>query len=1198
MDKATRGTEYDALFQAAGEKYGVEPSILRAIASVESNFNPQAVGPKTRSGRAQGMMQFVPATAKAYNLEDPFNPEQSVDAAARLMRDLQKQYKGDVGKALEAYNGGPRLVGKSKQTAKYREMVLARAGRAPSDEIPEPAQPIIGAKSVPKELKQGQMYGEAPKMPAAAPRQVTMGTIEGMPPSYRTAFALQYLADTEPDDDPEAKANDLLARLDELEAEDAPLASSKLASFFAEQAAQPMNAFQTIQSKRNPQKQQKKRALPSMQVVQGFAEGGDVSKDFSPEMQRLMREERMSPSSLQRTTLPKGSAQTATIALPGLRAYVDPALTDTYTAGYVFGDAPVGDTTMFLRGDRDLDTVAHESEHLLAKRQLEHPTEINSLFDSMFGDKEQGKSARSSFVRNAVDLYPYLQEKYGVQSAYFQPEMYDYQRRYGAAQNLLYEQLATLSAIEQNQKVDLTKDPELRKTLFSDKGVREAYNALTGLRQTRLDSKDIRPHTRVPEKETSTLDTVKQFLGFKDGGEVDVSEQMTVGTLPEDAKDYKEVLKGLKKSLGDIRRGIQYAPADLVGAPVDIANMVLQPFGLGSEKPFMGSEYLIDKGVEAGIYEKPSGTATETLSRLGAGIMAPTLGARTVGRGIASLEESLKGPPEGAIKPRGGIIDPGLVDPKVTPSTLLAEPRQVTRARETAQAKLKDAMGRDIDPEKRDALVNFIDSKYSKYVTTDLGTEADPVRQTMKQGKTVPSSRLASEKDIYDQLANVQSLRTTGKPVEETVFFPANIEEAERSFERAYDRATNIKPRMLVRATDLDEDSREILARSASRIDVYNLIKRTAANEVYGSSLPLKVGVFAKMDPPLGIQKIVRNYVDQVKKNAQLMEQEGNPDGLETLLDQTNIELLSDNKYDALNDTLKRSVNKELVFSTEMQSVVGEHNPERIIETLAAVPTDKLYKLNFKEAYELGTKLLEPVRKYEQSIAMAEAKQTPPKEALFYFTNPVLDLKKGEASLQWVQLENSKAARMEGAMMGHSVGDYDKLKPYNLGGKEAFDAGNAKIFSLRTERGVPKVTLEYGKPVKDLAFYFNEPDEDLVRQVQGLSNSAPLDYLQETFDLLKKKGLRFPQGQMQSYFRDRNGKDLDQRIAINWDRLQKYYEKGNPFDYKISNDIDVNGDPVIIVTSPDDTKVYNPIDKSSVRYAKGGLVSKPLYDRA
>jgi hypothetical protein len=635
-----------------------------------------------------------------------------------------------------------------------------------------------------------------------------------------------------------------------------------------------------------------------------------------------------------------------------------------------------------------------------------------------------------------------------------------------------------------------------------------------------------------------------------------------------------------------------------VGAPVDIANMVLQPFGLGSEKPFMGSEYLIDKGVEAGIYEKPSGTATETLSRLGAGIISPTSGARTAGKGIAAFEESLRGAPEGAIKPRGGVINPGLVDPNASSSTLLAEPRQVTRARETAQAKLKDAMGRDIDPEKRDALLNFIDSRYSKYVTTDLGTEADPVRQTMKQGKTVPSSDRVSEKDIYDQLANIESLRKTGKPVEETVFFPANIEEAEKSFERAYDRATNIKPQMLVRATDLDEDSREILARSASRMDVYNLIKRTAANEVYGSNLPLKVGVFAKMDPPPGVQKIVRNYVDQVKKNAQLMEQEGNLEGLDTLLGQPNIELLSDNKYDALNDTLKRSVNKELVFSTQTQSLVGEHDPERIVETLAAVPTDKLYKLNFKEAYELGTKLLEPVRKYEQSIDLARQGKTPTKEALFYFTEPVLDLKKGDAALQWVQLNNSKAAEMEGVMMGHSVGGYNKLDPYNLGGKDAFDAGNAKLFSLRTERGIPKVTLEYGSPVNSLMFRFNEPDKDLVRQIQGLSNSAPLDYLQETFDLMKQKGLKFPQGQMQSYFKDRNGKDLEQKIIVDWSRLQRYYDQGNPFDYRISNEIDVNGDPVVIVTAPDNTKISNPIDKSSVRYAKGGLVSKPLYDRA
>ena len=128
-----KAAQYDPLFQAAGQKYGVDPSILRAIAKVESNFNPKAVGPQTRSGRAQGMMQFVPAMQKAYGISDPFNPEQSVDAAGRMMRDLLKRYDGDVGKALEAYNGGPRLVGKSRQTAQYREKVLSFAGNVPRE---------------------------------------------------------------------------------------------------------------------------------------------------------------------------------------------------------------------------------------------------------------------------------------------------------------------------------------------------------------------------------------------------------------------------------------------------------------------------------------------------------------------------------------------------------------------------------------------------------------------------------------------------------------------------------------------------------------------------------------------------------------------------------------------------------------------------------------------------------------------------------------------------------------------------------------------------------------------------------------------------------------------------------------------------------------------------------------------------------
>jgi hypothetical protein len=87
---------------------------------------------------------------------------------------------------------------------------------------------------------------------------------------------------------------------------------------------------------------------------------------------------------------------------------------------------------------------------------------------------------------------------------------------------LLYEQLADLAAIEQTLGVDLTKDPQLRKTLFKDRDVRETYNAITGLRQTRLDARDLPPYTRQPEKNTaqSLLEKAKKSLGFNGGGNV------------------------------------------------------------------------------------------------------------------------------------------------------------------------------------------------------------------------------------------------------------------------------------------------------------------------------------------------------------------------------------------------------------------------------------------------------------------------------------------------------------------------------------------------------------------------------------------------------------------------------------------------------------------------------------------------------
>jgi soluble lytic murein transglycosylase-like protein len=72
----------------------------------ESNFNPFAVSP----AGAQGIAQFMPATAAAYGLGDPFDAEAAIDAQAHLMSDLLRQFGGSVSLALAAYNAGPAAV--------------------------------------------------------------------------------------------------------------------------------------------------------------------------------------------------------------------------------------------------------------------------------------------------------------------------------------------------------------------------------------------------------------------------------------------------------------------------------------------------------------------------------------------------------------------------------------------------------------------------------------------------------------------------------------------------------------------------------------------------------------------------------------------------------------------------------------------------------------------------------------------------------------------------------------------------------------------------------------------------------------------------------------------------------------------------------------------------------------------------------
>jgi soluble lytic murein transglycosylase-like protein len=96
---------YVAPLARAAQRWNVSAALLGAQLLAESNFNPFARSP----AGASGIAQFMPATARAMGLRDPFDAEASIDAQARLMRDLLRRF-GSVPLALAAYNAGPGAV--------------------------------------------------------------------------------------------------------------------------------------------------------------------------------------------------------------------------------------------------------------------------------------------------------------------------------------------------------------------------------------------------------------------------------------------------------------------------------------------------------------------------------------------------------------------------------------------------------------------------------------------------------------------------------------------------------------------------------------------------------------------------------------------------------------------------------------------------------------------------------------------------------------------------------------------------------------------------------------------------------------------------------------------------------------------------------------------------------------------------------
>ena len=102
----TSYSELKSFIDECAEKYNIDNELIRAMIQVESGWNTEAVSNKG----AQGLMQLMPRTAAMLGVDDPFDAEQNIEGGVRYISDLTDKYRGDIEKALAAYNAGPARV--------------------------------------------------------------------------------------------------------------------------------------------------------------------------------------------------------------------------------------------------------------------------------------------------------------------------------------------------------------------------------------------------------------------------------------------------------------------------------------------------------------------------------------------------------------------------------------------------------------------------------------------------------------------------------------------------------------------------------------------------------------------------------------------------------------------------------------------------------------------------------------------------------------------------------------------------------------------------------------------------------------------------------------------------------------------------------------------------------------------------------
>lgn len=443
-------------------------------------------GPMTKYGTAKGEMQVLDLTTKDPGYGVKPARDDSPDERARVGRDylaaMVKRY-GDEKTALVAYNWGPgntdRWLKKGgdfsrlpKETQNYVAKVTGSLG----------STKLAQAPATTKVKKAGVQQAVYKAAPLSHPMLSQLG------PNFQAAMAVSMLADeAEKEGKSEDEPSEAEKMLTQATVQPVALASVDLGYQSPFPAVAPASS------------------APAKQQLQAFKHGGVVRMENGGD-----------PQVENKTASLEGADLPVSRSAKELKSYTEamnPAVkvvTDDLGAGTRGQMLPSQPDVLELNykltpAEREVTTL-HELEHSMDARGGDIYGRPN--FAKMGGMDNNYRAYHlmgddwgpiTETVKNMVDNREKLEKFFGrpLDNSYFNKQFYNSVKEVQSPSALFKEQLASLAALEQTTGKFLTQDPEMRK-LFPNTRMMAVFDALTGPRQTRLDARDLPPHTPVP----------------------------------------------------------------------------------------------------------------------------------------------------------------------------------------------------------------------------------------------------------------------------------------------------------------------------------------------------------------------------------------------------------------------------------------------------------------------------------------------------------------------------------------------------------------------------------------------------------------------------------------------------------------------------------------------------------------------------